>query len=90
MVPVYTTELAPLKLRGAMGVLCQLGITVGVLLGQILSLNSILGNSENWHYLLFIVAPIGFISIITTLILPESPKYLYVVKEDTLLAQQGQ
>lgn len=40
---MYLTELAPLKLRGSMGVFCPLGITFGVLLAQVMSLNQILG-----------------------------------------------
>jgi len=40
---MYLTEIAPLSIRGAMGVLCPLGITVGVLVAQILGLESVLG-----------------------------------------------
>jgi len=42
-IPMYLTEIAPLSIRGAMGVLCPLGITVGVLVAQILGLESVLG-----------------------------------------------
>lgn len=42
---MYLTEIAPLSIRGAMGVLCPLGITVGVLVAQILGLESVLGKS---------------------------------------------
>ncbi|RZC33591.1 solute carrier family 2, facilitated glucose transporter member 1-like, partial [Asbolus verrucosus] len=42
VMPMYLTELAPRLLRGSMGVLCPLGVTFGVLLGQILSLYKIL------------------------------------------------
>lgn len=44
-IPMYLTEIAPLSIRGAMGVLCPLGITVGVLVAQILGLESVLGKS---------------------------------------------
>jgi len=40
---MYLTEIAPISIRGAMGVLCPLGITVGVLVAQILGLESVLG-----------------------------------------------
>jgi hypothetical protein len=43
-IPMYLTEISPLSIRGAMGVLCPLGITVGVLVAQILGLKSVLGN----------------------------------------------
>jgi hypothetical protein len=42
-IPMYLTEIAPLSIRGAMGVLCPLGLTVGVLIAQILGLRSVLG-----------------------------------------------
>lgn len=42
-IPMYLTEIAPISIRGAMGVLCPLGITVGVLVAQILGLESVLG-----------------------------------------------
>jgi Sugar (and other) transporter. len=55
-IPMYLTEIAPLSIRGAMGVLCPLGITVGVLVAQILGLESVLGK-------FLIVPPIGVFSM---------------------------
>ncbi|KAI4461472.1 sugar transporter [Holotrichia oblita] len=43
IMPMYLTELAPLHLRGAMGVMCPLGVTFGVLLAQVMSLRNVLG-----------------------------------------------
>lgn len=43
IMPMYLMELAPLHLKGSMGVLCPLGVCTGVLLGQIMSLPGILG-----------------------------------------------
>lgn len=51
--PMYLTELAPLHLRGAMGVLCPLGVTFGVLLAQIMSLRDVLGKYIQTFLLLF-------------------------------------
>jgi SP family facilitated glucose transporter-like MFS transporter 3 len=45
VMPMYLTELAPRPLRGPMGVLCPLGVTFGVLVGQVLSLSQILGTA---------------------------------------------
>ncbi|GJQ85348.1 hypothetical protein Trydic_g12653 [Trypoxylus dichotomus] len=42
VMPMYLTELAPLHLRGAMGVMCPLGVTFGVLLSQVMSLRHVL------------------------------------------------
>ncbi|XP_023248142.1 solute carrier family 2, facilitated glucose transporter member 1-like [Copidosoma floridanum] len=82
LLPTYMTEIAPLKLRGAVGVLCQLGITCGVLLGQIASLENVLGNELHWNYMLAAFSPLCFIALLFTYALPESPKYLFVFREE--------
>ncbi|XP_033218937.1 solute carrier family 2, facilitated glucose transporter member 1-like isoform X2 [Belonocnema kinseyi] len=81
LLPMYMTELAPLRLRGAVGVLCQLGITTGVLLGQIVGLDTILGTEKLWSYMLAAFLPLCVLALPLTLVLPESPKFLYVIKE---------
>lgn len=80
LLPMYMTEIAPLKLRGAVGVLCQLGITCGVLLGQIDGLENVLGNPEYWHIMLGSFTPLCLVGLLITIFLPESPKYLYIIK----------
>ncbi|XP_046412689.1 solute carrier family 2, facilitated glucose transporter member 1-like isoform X1 [Neodiprion fabricii] len=80
LVPMYMTETAPLKLRGAVGVLCQLGITCGVLLGQIVSLDSTLGTENSWPIMLVAFSPLCLTSLGLLFVLPESPKYLYVIR----------
>lgn len=84
------TEVAPLKLRGAVGVLCQIGITSGVLAGQILSLSWVLGTKESWHIMLAAFAPLCLIALGITWILPESPKFLYIIKGRKETAIKGQ
>lgn len=46
VVPMFLGEMAPKNLRGAIGVVPQLFITIGILIAQILGLHSILGNAE--------------------------------------------
>ncbi|NXE17930.1 GTR5 protein, partial [Ardeotis kori] len=46
VVPMFLGEVSPKNLRGAIGVVPQLFITVGILVAQILGLNSILGKAE--------------------------------------------
>lgn len=89
LLPTYMTEAAPLKLRGAVGVLCQLGITCGVLLGQIAGLHSVLGTEEHWSCMLAAFAPLCILALLLIFLLPESPKYLFVVKEEREKALQG-
>ena len=89
LLPTYMTEVAPIKLRGAVGVLCQLGITCGVLLGQIAGLDSVLGTERHWNLMLAAFFPLCVIALAFTFILPESPKYLFVVKDEREAALDG-
>lgn len=43
---MFLGEMSPKNLRGAIGVVPQLFITIGILSAQILGLNSILGNAK--------------------------------------------
>jgi len=45
LVPMYLTEIAPVNIRGAMGVLHQLALTCGILVSQLLGLRQLLGQS---------------------------------------------
>ncbi|XP_063620602.1 solute carrier family 2, facilitated glucose transporter member 3-like isoform X1 [Cydia splendana] len=89
IVPMYLTELAPMALAGAMGVVCPMGVNFGVLVGQIMGLDVILGGVDDWPYLLAAYAVLVIICVPVIFILPESPKYLYVVKreEETALSE---
>ncbi|XP_011694473.1 PREDICTED: solute carrier family 2, facilitated glucose transporter member 1-like isoform X2 [Wasmannia auropunctata] len=80
LLPMYMTEIAPLKLRGAVGVLCQLGITCGVLMGQVAGLETVLGTPESWHIMLASFSPLCLAALLLTIVLPESPKYLYITR----------
>ncbi|KAF5278787.1 hypothetical protein FQR65_LT15515 [Abscondita terminalis] len=77
--PMYLIELASLQVRGAIGVLCQLGITFGVLVAQIASLRQILGTEELWPYLLSCYGILVILFLSLVVILPESPKYLLFI-----------
>ncbi|PZC84700.1 hypothetical protein B5X24_HaOG204248 [Helicoverpa armigera] len=82
IVPMYLTELAPPALTGALGVACPMGVNVGVLVGQVMGLDFILGRAEDWPYLLSVYALLVIICLPLLFILPESPKYLFVVKKN--------
>ncbi|XP_049867477.1 solute carrier family 2, facilitated glucose transporter member 3-like isoform X2 [Pectinophora gossypiella] len=82
IVPMYLTEVSPLSLTGAMGVACPMGVNVGVLAGQIMGLKFLLGGVDDWPYLLSVYALLVIICLPILFVLPESPKYLYVIRKD--------
>ena len=79
-VPMYLTELAPLGLRGALGVFCSMGVTGGVVVGQIISLEEIFGTEEHWQFALSFYVILVVIFFVPYPWLPESPKYLFVIR----------
>ncbi|KAM9828592.1 solute carrier family 2, facilitated glucose transporter member 1-like [Syngnathus typhle] len=75
-VPIYVEEISPTSLRGAMGTLHQLGVVIGILLAQILGMESIMGNDSLWPLLLgFTLLPAVVQSVLLPFC-PESPRYL--------------
>jgi MFS transporter, SP family, solute carrier family 2 (facilitated glucose transporter), member 3 len=78
IVPMYLTEIAPLELRGTLGVLCSMGVTGGVVVGQVFSLQQIFGTEDLWQFALSFYAIMVIVCYMAYPWLPESPKYLYV------------
>ncbi|XP_002187412.5 solute carrier family 2, facilitated glucose transporter member 5 isoform X1 [Taeniopygia guttata] len=82
VVPMFLGEMSPKNLRGAVGVVPQLFITIGILAAQILGLNSILGNAKGWPVLLGLTGIPSLIQLLTLPLFPESPRYLLIQKGD--------
>ncbi|XP_056364132.1 solute carrier family 2, facilitated glucose transporter member 5-like [Oenanthe melanoleuca] len=80
VVPMFLGEMSPKNLRGAIGVVPQLFITIGILSAQILGLNSILGNAEGWPVLLGLTGIPSMLQLLTLPFFPESPRYLLIQK----------
>uniref|UniRef100_A0A7M4E4W0 Solute carrier family 2, facilitated glucose transporter member 5 n=1 Tax=Crocodylus porosus TaxID=8502 RepID=A0A7M4E4W0_CROPO len=80
VVPMYLGEMSPKNLRGAIGVMPQLFITIGILVAQILGLKSILGNREGWPVLLGLTGIPAVVELILLPFFPESPRYLLIQK----------
>lgn len=73
-VPTYLSELAPARLRGAMGALNQIFIVLGILIAFLVSYG--LGSSSNWR-LMFACAIVPAVILFFGLIaLPETPRWL--------------
>ncbi|XP_035705556.1 glucose transporter type 1 isoform X3 [Folsomia candida] len=76
LVPMYVSEIAPLNLRGALGTVNQLAVTVGLLVSQVLGIEQLLGTEEHWPLLLGLaVVPPG-LQLLLLPMCPESPRYL--------------
>lgn len=52
LVPMYVSEIAPLNLRGALGTVNQLAVTIGLCISQILGVDQLLGTNDGWPVLL--------------------------------------
>uniref|UniRef100_A0A146LF69 Solute carrier family 2, facilitated glucose transporter member 3 n=1 Tax=Lygus hesperus TaxID=30085 RepID=A0A146LF69_LYGHE len=74
--PMYLSEISPMGLRGAIGSMYQLVITISILVAQIVSISAALGTATLWPILLFIIIIPAVYQMLALLISPESPKYL--------------
>ncbi|XP_052130290.1 glucose transporter type 1 isoform X2 [Frankliniella occidentalis] len=80
LVPMYITEIAPLNLRGGLGTLNQLAVTIGLLLSQVLGIEQILGTDDGWPLLLGLAVCPAVLQLVLLPMCPESPRYLLMTK----------
>lgn len=81
LVPMYISEIAPLNLRGGLGTVNQLAVTIGLLLSQVLGVEQILGTNDGWPVLLGLAICPAILQLILLPICPESPRYLLITKQ---------
>eukprot|EP00092_Neocalanus_flemingeri_P023961 GFUD01025992.1.p1 GENE.GFUD01025992.1~~GFUD01025992.1.p1 ORF type:complete len:483 (+),score=148.99 GFUD01025992.1:147-1595(+) len=81
LVPMYVSEIAPVDLRGGLGVFNQLAVTSGIFLGQILGLSEVLGNEQGWPWLLAIAVIPCVMQLAILMVCPRSPRYLAISLE---------
>ncbi|GGH80557.1 sugar porter (SP) family MFS transporter [Pullulanibacillus pueri] len=74
LVPLYLSEMAPAKIRGALSSLNQLMIVTGILIAYIV--NYIFAPIEGWRWMLGLAFIPGVLLLIGMLFLPESPRWL--------------
>lgn len=86
--PMYLTEVAPLAVRGTLGVFCAVGVTGGVVVGQVFSLADIFGTEKLWHYALTAYMVLILVCYLPSYVFPESPKFLYIVKGNHAAAKR--
>ncbi|QRP44842.1 sugar porter family MFS transporter [Amycolatopsis sp. FDAARGOS 1241] len=73
-VPTYLSELAPARLRGAMGALNQIFIVLGILIAFLVSYG--LGSSGNWRLMFAGAIVPALILLVGLVFLPETPRWL--------------
>lgn len=75
--PLYLSEIAPFKIRGALIAMYQLMITIGIFLMFIS--NAALESTGSWRMMLIVLLIPSVIMLIGTLTLPESPRWMALV-----------
>ena len=80
LAPMYLSEISPVHLRGAIGTVYQLVLTISILVAQILGLSSLMGNDACWPWLLAVTILPGIFQIATLPLCPESPKYILLTQ----------
>ncbi|XP_025082645.1 glucose transporter type 1-like isoform X1 [Pomacea canaliculata] len=81
LTPMYLSEVSSLHIRGALGVLHQLGVVCGILLSQILGFPEILGTDDYWEILLGLTIVPCVVQLLLLPVCPESPRFLLIAKE---------
>ncbi|KAM8927653.1 solute carrier family 2, facilitated glucose transporter member 5-like [Pelodytes ibericus] len=81
-VPMYLGEMSPKNLRGAIVVIPELLITIGILMAQIFGIRQILGNTDGWPILLALTGIPAVMQLVFLPFFPESPRYTLINKRD--------
>ncbi|XP_034445445.1 solute carrier family 2, facilitated glucose transporter member 1a [Hippoglossus hippoglossus] len=89
VVPMYLGELSPKNLRGALGIIPQLFITIGILSAQVLGIRNILGNSTGWPLMLGLTGIPALIELLFLPFSPESPRYMLIQRGDEKTAKKA-
>ena len=87
LAPTYLIEIAPRQWRGAIGVISQLFVTIGMLVGRALGLKMLLGSASLWPVLLVFTIIPTVIILIESVAMPESPRYLMLDAKDHELTE---
>nr|KYP67254.1 Sugar transport protein 1 [Cajanus cajan] len=76
-VPIYVSEVAPYKYRGALNMMFQLLITIGLFVANVLNyLFNKMENGEGWRYSLGCAAVPAIMIILGAIFLPDTPNSL--------------
>ncbi|GBP14596.1 Glucose transporter type 1 [Eumeta japonica] len=86
--PTYVSEVAPLRLRGAFGTVNQLAVAIGLVGGQALGIDQLLGSDDGWPWLLGLAVIPSALQCAMLPFAPESPRYLLLARRDEEAARR--
>ncbi len=86
---MYLTEIAPRQQRGIIGACHQLAVTLGIAFVYVATLDSTLNQANLWPVAVGIGALPPLVSFCVMLALPESPRFLYLVKGNEAEARKA-
>ncbi|OLM28554.1 sugar and carbohydrate transporter [Pseudonocardia sp. Ae717_Ps2] len=77
--PIYTTEIAPARLRGRLVGLVQFNVVLGVLTAYLSNwvLASLVADSVAWRWMFLVEAAPALLFFLLVFTVPESPRWLY-------------
>ena len=89
LAPMYLTEISPVHLRGAIGTIYQLVITISILISNVLGLPSLLGTESRWPVLFGVTIIPAILMVFSLPLCPESPKHTLVIQGKDVDAQKS-
>ncbi|KAA0196378.1 Glucose transporter type 1 isoform x4 [Fasciolopsis buskii] len=87
--PTYLYEVSPPAVRGTAGSLNQLMCVFSLVLSQLLGLKEAMNTEKLWPILLGLNAVPCVITSICLFLVPESPRYLFIVRNDAISAKRA-
>ncbi|GFP84012.1 sugar transport protein 8 [Phtheirospermum japonicum] len=75
-VPLFLTEIAPIQHRGAVNILFQLFVTIGILFAQLINYGTSTIHPNGWRYSLGLAVVPGSVLFIGSLVITETPASL--------------
>ncbi|XP_028664757.1 solute carrier family 2, facilitated glucose transporter member 1 [Erpetoichthys calabaricus] len=76
--PLYIQEISPRSMRGACATVNQALYSIGILLGMLMSLDTVLGTDDYWPLMLSLSLIPAFLQYLCLPFCPESPRYLII------------
>ncbi|XP_076007351.1 solute carrier family 2, facilitated glucose transporter member 9-like [Genypterus blacodes] len=86
---MYLVECSPRHIRGAITMFSSVMVSLGVLVGQIISLREIFGQESRWNFLFAVIAIPALVQLGGLFFMPESPRYLLMEKNDEAAAERA-